>query len=234
MLGFFGSQCTQHTQTDRQPISRLPQTHTHIHTSHPDSLRGSKILFDFLPTKCTVVAAAATSSIRQRDCSRQVGCLSPRPSTPSTYGQHTCCHRNRKTNPSPAAALSVADRIAACHRRPVRRSTSHCHKPYLCFQYSAVEAGECVADSQTHTGFNSGECSHRHGGSGVQYWCLHGFPPLNPCMSGGLVNMSAYVSVLVLTVLSCLLGPVCHGRAVARILETLMPQSQQRCYRFPC
>lgn len=77
--------------------------------------------------------------------------MSPRPSTPSTPGQHTCCHRNQKTNPKAAAALSVADRIAACHHRPVRRSTSRCHKPYSCFQYSAVgQVNVSLIPSLTH------------------------------------------------------------------------------------
>lgn len=73
------------------------------------------------------------------------GCLSPGPSTPSTPSQHTCCHCNQKTNPK--AALSAADRIAACHHRPVRSGTYL--KEHSMLRCKAVE---CVADTQTYTG----------------------------------------------------------------------------------
>lgn len=95
-------------------------------------------LIPFSPTKSTAVAAAR-SSIRLRDCSSQVGSLSSPPSTPSAPGQHTCCNCNQTTNPQAAAALSVADRIAACHHWPVKSSTSQCHKRYLCIQYFSAE-----------------------------------------------------------------------------------------------
>lgn len=95
-------------------------------------------LIPFSPTKSTAVAAAR-SSIRLRDCSSQVGSMSSPPSTPSAPGQHTCCNCNQRTNPQAAAALSVADRIAACHHWPVKSSTSQCHKRYLCIQYFSAE-----------------------------------------------------------------------------------------------
>ncbi len=129
-----------HTQISHDKTAFKTSVKSHPHSYNTPSQTPSKgQRFDLISfTQKYNVVAAATSSIRYRDCSREVDCLSARPSTPSTPSQNTCCHCNQKTNPKAAAALSVAERVAACHHRPVTGSTSRCQS-YLCTQHFAVE-----------------------------------------------------------------------------------------------